>query len=398
MTDANSANSTACVDDPVALAELVRDCARKRLPIVDYGVAHGGLGNPPPEPHLRLTQAGGVVEHYERDMTVRVAAGASLGDLQAALTAKRQFLPVDADDDVTVGEAIVHNVYGPLRLTYGSMRDLTLGLRYIDGDGQDVHVGGRTVKNVAGYDVGRFMVGSLGQFGLVYEATVRTHALPEQTATVHVELAEPERLDEVLTDWLLSDAAPTWVDLRQDDRSWRLDVGYYGRSTATDFQLEAMKDLVSDTAGMQLAGVAAGQVMAELSQRQARRCWRRTASAVVKVVVPPASTGLTCLAIAIWSDANQPLTIEAVPTHGCIFAGADLDASAVRGLDKMLAGQLKDVGGSRAWLRRPEGAESIAPFAPPQDDWGVLDRLRRVMDPHGLFNPGRFLPVEATSQ
>jgi len=375
--------------------ELVRDCDQKRLPIVDYGLAHGGLGNEPPEQHVKLVQHGQVIEHYERDMTVRVAAGASIGDIQATLAATNQFLPIDADADMTFGEVIMHNVYGPLRLTYGSMRDLLLGLRYIDGVGQDIHVGGRTVKNVAGYDVTRFMVGSMGQFGLVYEATVRTYAMPEQTVTAMLELAEPQQLDDVLSDWLLSDAAPTWMELLRSDNAWRISVGYHGRNTATDVQLDAMRDLVADTTGLQLAGSSTGPVMAELSQQQARRTWRRQAAAVVKIIVPPASTGQTCQAISLWCGDNQPLTIEAVPTHGCIFAGGDISEPAARSLDDMIMTQMIAVGGHRTWYRRPQGTDTIPPFAPAQDDWQLMGRLRRVMDPNNLFNPGRFLPVEA---
>ena len=389
-------NPTAEIDNPAAMADLVRDCAREQMPIVDYGIAHRTLGNPPPERHVQLTQTGGVIEHYERDMTVRVAAGATIGDLQKVLAAKDQFLPLDADDDITLGEAIVHNVYGPLRLTYGSTRDLILGLRYIDGNGQDIHVGGRTVKNVAGYDVSRFMVGSLGQFGLVYEATLRTYALPEQAATAQVELAEPQCLDGQLTDWLLSDAAPTWLELKQTGDSWRLSIGYHGRSTATDVQLEAMRNLIADTTGMHMAGSSAEPVMDQLSRQQEQRAWRRSATAAVKVVVPPATTGQTCQALSLWAADHEPLTIEAVPTHGCVFAGGDLSGAAAVSLDDTIMELLVEPGGVRAWYNRPPDAQSIKPFGPPQDDWQIIERLRRVMDPKSLFNPGRFLPVEST--
>ena len=396
MAESNSPNPTAEIDGPAAMADLVRDCAREQLPIIDYGIAHRTLGNPPPERHVQLTQIGGVIEHYERDMTIRVAAGAAIGDLRKILTAKGQFLPLDADDDITLGEALMHNAYGPLRLTYGSTRDLTLGLRYIDGEGQDIHVGGRTVKNVAGYDVNRFMVGSLGQFGLVYEATLRTYALLEQAATAQVELADPQFMDGHVTDWLLSDAAPTWMELRQTGDSWRLSVGYYGRSTATNVQLEALRSLIADTTGMHLSGSVDEPVKDLLTRQQEHRAWRRSAKAVVKVVVPPATTGQTCHTLSLWAADHEPLTIEAVPTHGCIFAGGDLSAPAAVSLDDAIMGLLAEPGGVRAWYNRPPGAEGIKPFGPPQDDWGMIERLRRAMDPNNLFNPGRFLPVEPT--
>ena len=240
------------------------------------------------------------------------------------------------------------------------------------------------------------MVGSLGQFGLVYEATLRTYALPEQAATAQVELADPQSMDGQLTDWILSDAAPTWMELQQVGDSWRLSIGYYGRSTATNVQLEAMRSLIADTTGMHLADSVDEPVEDRLSQQQEQRTWRRNAKAVVKIVVPPATTGQTCHALALWAEDHEPLTIEAIPTHGCIFAGADLSGRAAVSLDDTIMAILVELGGVRAWYNRPPDAESIKPFGPVQDDWRIIERLRRAMDPNDLFNPGRFLPVEPT--
>ena len=397
MADVDGANPTARIDSCAALAELVRDCGEQRLPIVDYGVAHQGLGNPPPARHVQLVQAGGVIEHYERDLTVRVAAGAPLAELQEALVATQQFLPLDADDDLSVGEALMHNVYGPLRLTYGSLRDLLLGLRYIDGAGQDIHVGGRTVKNVAGYDLTRFMVGSLGQFGLVYEANLRTYALPEQALIVEIEVDEPGRVDQIVTDWVLSDAAPAWLKLSNANGSWRLGVGYYGGSTATTVQFEALQTFMAETTGMRVQGSTTCPALADLSARQSGRAWRRQAGALVKVMVPPAATGVTCQKLAIWADEHEPLRIDALPAHGCIFVGGELTAAGALGLDQAVLAVLTEAGGVRAWHNRPAGAESIVHFGPPQDDWAIIGRLKRTMDPQDLFNPGRFVPVESSN-
>ena len=141
MPDVTASNPTIEIDDPVALRDLVNDCLARANPLVDYGIAHAGLGHPPPPEHTRLSQQGGVIEHYERDLVLRAACGTPLGALQAALRPHNQFLPIDADPDLTLGEIINHNVYGPLRVSFGAVRDLMLGARYVDGKGRDIHVG-----------------------------------------------------------------------------------------------------------------------------------------------------------------------------------------------------------------------------------------------------------------
>lgn len=383
--------TTAALDNASAIADLVRDSIKSRLPIVDYGALHGDLGHPPPANHVNLEQAGGIIEHYERDLTVRVAAGMKLGDLQAQLATTNQFLPLDADDEMTVGEAIVHNVYGPLRQTYGGPRDLLLGLHYVDGQGRDIHVGGRTVKNVAGYDVTRFMVGSLGQMGIVYEATLRTYAIPQQVAAVQIELADPTIMDEVLSPWMLTKAAPTWLQLHFAGEAWRASMGYYGSSAATQVQLAALKQLVAEQNTMQLADAADCSLGDDLAERQLLRTWRHRAPSVVKVIVPPSKTGRICRLIA---QANPQLAIDAMPAHGCIFTGGEMTAEAAVAFDLLLMDGLHEVSGLRVWHRRPDNAVHIKPFGPPQPDWFMLNRLHKTLDPHRILNPGRFLPVE----
>ena len=382
------------------ISDRVRDAASRGVALVDYGVAHEGLGNAPPPEHVRLVQQGGVIEHYQRDLTVRLEAGCTLGDAQRALREHGQFLPVDADDDLSIGELICHNVYGPLRCSYGAMRDLLLGLRFIDGGGEDIHAGGRTVKNVAGYDMTRLMVGSLGELGVVHEATLRTYAIPDQVTCAEVMLDGPAVLDSALTPWMLSDAAPAaaWL-VRTDDRTWRLHVEYFGPATACAAQMEALRKLVEEWDGASLGSTANGSFDDSQARRRDARAWRRTAAALVKLVVRPAATGAVCRRLAeAAADEEAGLAIEALPVHGCVFIGGELDADAARRLDRSIDAVLKEEHGFRAWHVRPTGAEDIAPFAPAQPDVEMLARLKRTLDPHALFNPGRYLPVGEPAQ
>lgn len=392
----NACQSIASLDE---LKQLVQTSIEKKTPIVDYGVAHSGLGHCPPENASTFKQSGSVLELYERDLTVRVAAGTTVADLTGQLAQAKQFVPLDADDDMTIGEVINHNVYGPLRTGYNAIRDWLLGLHYVDGNGDDIHVGGRTVKNVAGYDVSRLMVGSLGELGVIHEATIRTYAVPEQVAAVELTIESPATFDQLLPQMLLTDAAPAWLQMWRniDESRWDVSLAYYGRARANAVQTRSLETLLDGCSGIHIAGTTESGLAEDTQLRSDRRAWRRVSPAVVKIVVPPASTGKTSIALQDWAELNQPkLHIEATPAHGCIFAGGNLSGEQAREFDSMITESLGETGGFRAWYQRPEAkdaAEAIEPFAPAQSDWPLLANLKKTMDPHLLFNPGRLLPV-----
>jgi glycolate oxidase FAD binding subunit len=383
-------NPTLTADSPDAVAAIVRDCLDKRLPLIDYGVAHLGLGHAPPDTHARLDQDGHVVEHYEQDMALRVAAGARFGAVQAALRQAGQFLPIDADSDMTIGEIITHHVWGPLRVGYGSVRDLLLGLSYVDGDGQLIHVGGRTVKNVAGLDVTRLMVNSLGELGVIVEATLRTYAIPAHVLAVDLHVDDPAHLDRIMTTWLACDAAPARLAIGIEGGEWVGRVAYFGRQTGCLSQLRALERLLDTTRGIHIAGAGSLTLPQYLMQREVHRSWRRQSLAMVRVIVPPADTGAVCSLIQEWASDNVSLGLGAVPSHGCIFAGAMLRPHLAESLDHTIHRIIEPLGGLRVWHNRPTGAR-IAPFAPIPPDMALLRRIKQAMDPHNLFNPGRLI-------
>ncbi len=393
-----SGNSKQTIADVDSLKHLVQSCIDQKKPLVDYGVAHTGLGRRPPENAVHLNQTGTILELYERDLTVRAAAGTTVADLNAQLAEVRQFIPFDADDDMTLGEVINHNVYGPLRTGYNAIRDWLLGLRYLDGECKDIHVGGRTVKNVAGYDVSRLMVGSLGELGVVYEATVRTYATPDQVAAIELTVANPVEFDQLLPQLLLTEAAPAWLQLWRnvDEQRWDVSLAYYGRPRANAIQRRSLETLLDNCTDIHIAGTTESGLDEDIALRAERRAWRRVSPAVAKLVVPPASAGRTVVALESWAELHQPkLHIEAIPAYGCIFTGGNLSSEQLSEFDGMITRTIEESGGFRAWYQRPEatGDDGIEPFSPPQPDWPMLAQLKKTMDPHLLFNPGRLLPI-----
>jgi glycolate oxidase FAD binding subunit len=125
-----------------------------------------------------------MIEYVPADMTITVEAGMSLGALQDTLAGEGQFLPIDAPASSTVGGALSVARTGPSAHLYGLPRDWLIGCRAALADGSIIKGGGRVVKNVAGYDIPRLVVGSLGTLGVIVEATFKVAPLPRMDLTL----------------------------------------------------------------------------------------------------------------------------------------------------------------------------------------------------------------------
>jgi hypothetical protein len=131
------------------------------------------------QPNTPLVAPGGM-ECFARDMTVTISADVTLAAAQAKLAEFNQWLPIDGDVQSALGELVENNSTGPLRLGYGGWRDLLLGVQFLNGKDELITAGGRTVKNVAGYDLSKFMVGQRGIFGRLVTLTTRTYRRPAE--------------------------------------------------------------------------------------------------------------------------------------------------------------------------------------------------------------------------
>ncbi len=132
-----------------------------------------------------------VLEHEAGDLTAIVEAGIRVRDLNERLAGHGQMLALDPPGNPSVGACLAANLSGPRRHRYGTARDLVLGVTVVLADGTIASSGGKVVKNVAGYDLGKLFCGSEGRLGLVARVALRLHPRPEavRTLTVAVESA-----------------------------------------------------------------------------------------------------------------------------------------------------------------------------------------------------------------
>lgn len=171
------------------VAGVLRYASAERLAVIPRGGGTMMGGANRPERHdvcLDLTRLNAVIEHEPADLTVTCQAGITLAHLAKHVGATGQTVPFDPElpDSATVGGAIAAGAYGPARLTYGTPRDFTIGMRVVTADGKITRAGGKVVKNVAGYDLCKLYTGSFGTLGVIVEATFKVAPLPHATERV----------------------------------------------------------------------------------------------------------------------------------------------------------------------------------------------------------------------
>lgn len=171
------------------ISEVMKAACRAGVSVIPMGSGtKRALGNKPASADIVLStkKLDHIIEHESADLVATTECGITLSGLNASLGMKNQFLPVDPphiDDGATVGGIIAANDSGPLRLRYGTARELLIGMKVVRPDGSVFKGGSKVVKNVAGYDLPKLFVGSLGTLGIIVEATFRLYPVPESSRT-----------------------------------------------------------------------------------------------------------------------------------------------------------------------------------------------------------------------
>lgn len=170
-------------------AAAMRDSARNKTTVAFAGGGtEFGYGRAPDHVGmlLKTEKLDKVVDYAPADMTITVEAGVTLAALQQTLAVNSQRLALDAPqpERATLGGLLAANTYGPLRTRYGTLRDLIVGVEMIRADGSRARGGGKVVKNVAGFDIAKLLVGSLGTLAVITEVAFRLHPVPPASRTV----------------------------------------------------------------------------------------------------------------------------------------------------------------------------------------------------------------------
>jgi glycolate oxidase FAD binding subunit len=356
--DAVQGVAPAHVAAPASVAEageLMRAAAEHDLTVVPRGAGTKlDWGTPPERCDLLVDtrRLGRVIEHAAGDLVVKAEAGLPLDALQEVLAGSGQQLALDGlVPGATVGGALATATAGPRRLLYGSARDLLIGITVIRADGVVAHAGGKVVKNVAGYDLGKLFTGSRGTLGLIVEAAFRLHPLPPARAYVTTETDRPRELAWALLD---SPLVPAAIEV---DGPNTLTVLLEGVPEAVASRAEAARAItggvISDEPPPWWGRLPEGEVIAEVRAEPARLAGVLAAGAHVR------------------GSAGRGVWHAALPADGA--------AEILARLRRL---------GSAVVLSAPEGTAL--------DRWGpvpALSLMRRVkdqFDPDHRLSPGRF--------
>jgi glycolate oxidase FAD binding subunit len=329
---------------------------------------------------LRTTGLSQILEHNVGDLTAVVEAGASMDRLQRTLAAEGQMLALDPPLGVgiagaTIGGVIATADSGPLRHRYGGARDLVLGITVALSDGTIARAGGKVIKNVAGYDLGKLFTGSFGTLGLILSVSVRLHPLPTVTATALGASSDPEAVSAAA-----QALAGAPLELDSLDVSWR---GEFGAILARAAGAEAERRAGRVAEMLRARGLEHVELVQDDQPVWARqRAGQRSShQAIVKIAARPHELG------SVLSAVNR--------SDGTLVGRAALGISFVE-IDPQAIAELCDA--------LPSGAITVLLDLPRQyqgwfDPWSVgegpaLELMRRVkgrFDPAGACNPGVFV-------
>ena len=374
--------------DAQQVAVVLRCCSQSGLAVAPRG---GGtklaLGNRPSRLDFILSteRLNSLVEHAHDDLSATVEAGCTIAHLQAALAARGQRLAADPlqPDCATVGGIVATAESGSFRTRYGALRDLVLGLELALPDGNLLRAGGKVVKNVAGYDLTRLSIGSLGTLGVITRVIFRLHPIAVATATLTATMPSTGTMAQLVQAIRQSHIFFTGLQVR----AARPD------QFAVDVRCEGIAESLPEYASS-LGKLAVQFREAEPSVWSARENLLADCapSAICKCSVQPAQLGALATAVFRCADA------AGVSAN---FIGQATGIAELR-LDGSELALLSFITGLGPEVARLEGAFVVqrCPLAMKSslDVWGnvgssieVMRRVKRQFDPAGVLNPGRFL-------
>ena len=354
------------------------------------------LGAPPKrlDAIVKTARLARIVEHAPSDQIVIVEAGLTLQELQKALSSHRQRLALDPPlpERKTLGGIVAANVYGPRRARFGSVRDLLIGISFVRADGTLAHGGGKVVKNVAGFDLPKLMVGSLGTLGFITTATFRLHPLTEEEVTLLLPGRNAADVRALVAAVRKSQLEPTSVVAAWREAG-RFDVAvrFEGFRAGVSEQRERLSGLV--------LGQAGGACEA-LDDSKARSFWSRHDELRT---TPPLRARVTALPAHIETIAKDVLpgllgvlgdpSFLWYATLGLGFvAGTPSDAGASAAAIESARQRVSGLGGSLTLQAAPPPIrERLDVWGPAPPSLSLMQNVKNRFDPGARFAPGRFV-------
>lgn len=342
-------------DQSELLAERVREAFAAERPLhIVGGNSKPQLGHAVQGESLSVKKHCGIVDYMPTELVITARAGTALAEVENALAEQGQMLPFEPPQlgsDATLGGTIACGLSGPRRPFAGAARDLVLGVRMINGQGEVLNFGGQVMKNVAGYDVSRLMAGAQGTLGVLLDISLKVLPRPECERTLVQEMDIAGAIETM--NRLAGEAVPLTAACHDGEKLW--------------LRLSAAETAV-DAAAQKIGGevvIESQQFWLDLKERRLE-FFTRT-DAVWRLSLPPATPPLELPGdwLLDWGGAQRWLLTDAVPET--VFAAAEK------------AGGYASCYGA--------GELRLPPL--PVGQLSLHQRLKHAFDPKGILNPGR---------
>jgi len=412
-----------------AVSETVRFAAAEKLALIPCGGRTKLCMGMPPRRYdlaLDLTHLSRIVYYDPGDLTVSAEAGMPLADLDSALAAHGQFLPLGPPFSAraTVGGAIASGVDSPLRQFYGTARDFVIGAEFVTGTGAPAKSGGRVVKNVAGYDLHKLLIGSLGTLAVITGVNFKTFPLPPQRRTFVAHFADDQgalvlrrligasRLSPSTLEILSPEAARLLASTKDagaqsDPRAWfhaedwTLCAGFESSPEVCERYARELGRLAEE------AQAAGGHLLQEKDSLALQAAIGRAApifllaspaAVIFKVGLLPGKFSAVFAGLREIADrASLPSALLARGSGTVYFAFLPA------GLDGQTVARLSRVAGAVFDLAAAQDGHAMIPWCPlemkrlvniwgpARPDFALMRSLKETFDPHVILSPGRFV-------
>jgi len=379
-------------EDETQLAAALRWANATGLAVAPRGGGSKlGWGNRPSRLDLILSTArmDRIVEHVWSDMTVVVQAGARVAEVQQALAAHGQHVAIDPlwPERATIGGILSTNDSGVLRLRYGALRDLIIGVTLALPDGTLARSGGKVVKNVAGYDLPKLATGAMGTLGVITQAAFRLHPLlPESaTRTLTFRTGSISDANRLMVELQGSALAHTGLQARVGHETQaEVDMRFEGTPAGIEAQCATARKIAA----------FAAETAASTDVWQARQnLWTQAGeAALVKFSVLPTRIAGAC-------EAVRRATAQAgmawrIVTQGTGLGWARLESARADRLHaalSVLRSEFEADAGSLFVAHRPAEMAPLDAWGSPGDAYPLMLRVKQQFDPRGTLNPGRYV-------
>jgi glycolate oxidase FAD binding subunit len=361
------------------------------------------LGNTPAKHGHAIDMRGlaQVIDFPARDMTITVQAGITIRQLQEIIAPENLRLPIDVAqaDRATLGGVIAANVSGPRRFGYGTLRDYVIGISALNDEGNEFKAGGRVVKNVAGYDLCKLLVGSLGTLGIITQATLKLKPLAEEQAILCLTCDAPQ-LEALLANVNATRTRPVCVDLLNrtasrvvfqhaglsaPDAPWMVLVGYEGNADAVTWQVQ---QLVKEV-GTQCRVDARVDYSAEpLCHSLIEFAALPEFPIAFKATMLPSAVAAFCIA----ADGETALCAHA--GNGIVYGQRPATLTSTQAATMLTTWRERAQQGQGSVIvqRCPAGWKAmLSVWGPTPNDAWLMREVKAKFDPKGIFNPGRFI-------